>query len=433
MKNKYMKTFTVFILGLCFSICLNAQEPKSKPDIHIQIQKKTKNIYDSLVQIRRDFHQHPEVSGEEKETAKKIATYLANLGLEVKTNIGGYGVVGILKGKQPGPVIVWRADIDAFKDNSPDVVDFPSKNIGVRHICGHDVHITIGLGIATVLNSIKNEFSGTVLFIFQPAEEIYPGGAQKMLDDNVFQEIKPEAIFALHVAPMPTGFIAVKEKEMYSKLKVLKLELRNNSELDTMVNECINKIKGLSTLPEDSKFYNMETLGDPELGLSSPKSIYANYFVVHKDIGIEKTNSITAITARFQSSNIENHQTAISRLINELQNSKWKDYVKSISFIYDHPTVYNDPQITMRSINIIKTVYGAQAVFPLYGVVPMRNDDFARFQEQVPGVYFFLGASDFTRGLISMPHSPNFAVDEKAIEIGANYFSSLLYEYMNEK
>ena len=153
--------------------------------IHKNVQQHTSAIFDSLVKIRRDFHSCPEVSEKEKRTSKKVATYLESLGLEVKTNIGGYGVIGILNTGKIGKRVAWRADIDAIASDIPDVVDFSSKNEGVRHICGHDVHTTIGLGIANVLVSQKENLTGTVYFIFQPAEEIFKG-AKAMIDDGLF-------------------------------------------------------------------------------------------------------------------------------------------------------------------------------------------------------------------------------------------------------
>src|SRR6056297_3765452 len=129
--------------------------PKNTLEIHKNVQNRTDEIFDSLVNIRRDFHKYPELSELEKRTSTKVASYLESLGLEVIKGIGGYGVVGILNTGRPGKHIAWRADIDAIATDIPDVVDFSSKNEGIRHICGHDVHTTVGIGIADVLVSLK--------------------------------------------------------------------------------------------------------------------------------------------------------------------------------------------------------------------------------------------------------------------------------------
>lgn len=178
---------------------------------HVFIQQKTDEIFDSLVSIRRDFHVYPELSGQEERTSKKIEQYLVSLGLEVKTNIGGFGVVGILHGAKKGKKIAWRADIDAMPSNIPDVVNFKSKNEGIRHICGHDVHTTVALGIANVLASQTENLEGTIYFVFQPSEENLKG-AQAMIDDGLFDIINPDEMYALHMSPFPAGTIATKSK-----------------------------------------------------------------------------------------------------------------------------------------------------------------------------------------------------------------------------
>lgn len=157
--------------------------------------------------FRRDLHRHPELSRQELRTSSLIADRLRALGLEVRTGIGGYGVVGVLKGVRSGPVIAYRADMDAFASQDADPVDFPSETPGVRHICGHDLHVTIGLALATALASVKSELGGTIMFIFQPAEESATG-AKAMLDAGVFSTLKPSAIFGIHTAPGDTGQIS---------------------------------------------------------------------------------------------------------------------------------------------------------------------------------------------------------------------------------
>lgn len=203
------KTISFLFLVLFLNgLDLNGQETKATASIHQFIQSHTDEIFDSLVKIRRDLHKHPEVSGEEKRTSEKIAEYLLSLGLEVKTGIGGNGVVGILKATKEGKHIAWRADIDAMPSDIPDVVDFKSEDRGVRHICGHDVHTTIALGIANVLASQKKHLKGTIYFIFQPAEESFTG-AKAMINDGLFDIIKPEEIYGLHITPSPSGIVSL--------------------------------------------------------------------------------------------------------------------------------------------------------------------------------------------------------------------------------
>lgn len=396
-----------------------------------KIQDEAHANFDSLVTIRMDLHQYPELAGNEINTSKKIRDYLTKLGLEVKPEIGGHGVVAILKGNKPGPTIAWRADIDAFKDDSPDNVSFPSKISGVRHICGHDIHTTIALGIAKVLSSLKDEINGTIVFIFQPAEETF-SGAYKMIDDGIFNTIKPEAIFGLHVSPLPTGTISVKEKEMYPASKEISITLEGKNNLDSAADECNTILQSFDTVKNAKKFFDLSTLGDPELGVISPKSIYAGYVVV-TNARKEKLENEFVVKARLLVSSEENYLSVMNQLEEKMKAAQWKDYVKSISVVQKHENVFNDPKLTASAINIITNGFGEQVLIPLYGMNPFNNDDFAVFQKQIPGVYFFIGASDFAKGMIAMPHTPTFTADENCIEKGVSYFSFLLQRYSSTK
>jgi len=165
--------------------------------IHILISKKADEIKDSIINTRRHLHMFPELSGEEKETSRYIAEKLNALGMEVQTNIGGWGVVGILNGAKPGATIAWRADIDACAMQEENDKPYKSRIDGVMHLCGHDAHTAIALGIAETLSSVKNSLCGTVKFIFQPFEE-GTEGAQRMIKDGVLDNPHPSAIYGLH-------------------------------------------------------------------------------------------------------------------------------------------------------------------------------------------------------------------------------------------
>lgn len=157
-----------------------------------------------MIEIRRDIHSHPELANQESRTAEIIARNLRSYGLEVRTEIGGHGVVGILKGANKGTVVAYRADMDALPMDIQEDVPYRSQSAGIAHACGHDVHTTLGLGIARVLSSLRDELPGTVVLIFQPAEETIEG-AQRMIQEGVLSDPRPEAIFAVHVVPVEVG------------------------------------------------------------------------------------------------------------------------------------------------------------------------------------------------------------------------------------
>ncbi len=261
----------------------------------------------SLVELRRDLHQHPEVSGQEVRTAKVVADRLRALGLEVRTGVGGHGVVGTLTGGKPGPLVAYRADMDAVPSNAPDPVQFSSLTPGVRHICGHDLHVTVALGLASALSAGKSDITGSVMFIFQPAEE-RATGARAMLDAGLFAAGRPSVIFGLHTSPLPVGMLTSKADRM----------------------------------------------------------MHANRVA---------------------------------------------------------PGVTNDPAWLARSRSAIEAALGQEAFTELSAPPDGFSEDFGHFQAEVPGVFFFLGAS-----ATAMPHAPSFVLDEGAIQVGVRAMAAVVLD-----
>ncbi len=410
----------------CLGIITFVQPAPLEEAIPIQISQKAESIFVSLVELRRDIHQHPELSGKEARTSALIKEYLSRLGLEVKADMGGFGVVGVLKGAHPGPVFAWRADIDALASDSPDNGDFKSINPGVRHGCGHDVHTTIALGIAHVLSSLKSKLKGTVLFIFQPSEENFQG-AQAMLADGLFSPLEPEAVFALHLATLPAGTIAVKPEEIYACRANITIDLKNLLNEEEGLKLCTGLLNELNNPPGLNIF--SVPFDDAEKGLFNPKGLLTKFFVLADSPQMERlTDGRHKVAVRAFSSSQANVQAAVGRLKEAFGNSKLKDNVQSLEYSFPQPPVYNDPELTAKSFGIIQALYGKSSIIPFYGVVPGFNDDFALYQKEAKGVYFFLGASNFEKGIFSMPHAPNFEVDESCIKSGVAIFSSLLFE-----
>ena len=194
--------------------------PKPSP-YAAELERRVGVVMPKVIAWRRDIHEHPELSGEEVRTAKLVAEALTAMGIEVRTNVGGHGVVGLLKGGKPGPVVALRADMDGLPVEEQTDLPFKSKAkgtyrgapVGIMHACGHDSHVAMLLGAAEVLAGMKAQLSGTVKFIFQPAEEGLPnggGGAELMIKDGVLENPKVDAVFGLHVGPGPLGELKVR-------------------------------------------------------------------------------------------------------------------------------------------------------------------------------------------------------------------------------
>ena len=403
-------------------------------EIHKNVQHRTNEIFDSLVKIRRDLHKYPELSEQEKRTSTKVASYLESLGLEVKKGIGGYGVVGILNTGKPGKHIAWRADIDAIATDIPDVVDFKSNNEGIRHICGHDVHTTIGLGIADVLSSLKQNLTGKVYFIFQPAEEKFTG-ARAMIEDGLFDMIEPDEVYALHISPSPTGTISSKSDNIYAHRTKMEISYKNTEHKEAILDYTKKIVTDLQTYNSDHAFWDERNILSPELGVNHPNTLYKNYVAVISDFYIDESDNNLNISAYVDASNLNHLNTFLATIKKEIERSNFSKQLLSVDFTFalgENKSPMNDKQLAAETMESISNIYGEQYVAPMFGVAPGSfGDDFVFFQKQVPGVYYFLGGSNYEKGIIAMPHTPNFKVDEKCIKTGVTYFSSMIAERLN--
>ena len=399
---------------------------------HQKIEKQTNEIFTNLVEIRRDFHEHPELAGNEKRTSKIIAEYLLNLGLEVKTGVAGYGVVGILEGGKEGKNIAWRADMDALPNDFPDEVSYKSKNKGIQHGCGHDVHMAIALGIAEVLSKNKESIKGTIYFIFQPEEETFVG-AKNMVNSSLFSELNIDEIYALHVTALPVGQIMVKPDELYAYQKRIQIKFNNEFSKEN-AGIIYNQIRSEFLRKKDgANPWDIPKAFDALIGLSNPNTIFKDYLFMEENFIIEKDNDQLDIRAYIYETNKSNLPNILPKIEQIISKSVYKDKFISTSFIQENPTVLNDKRLTGNAMNTLRDIYGRESVVMDYGQIPYFNDDFFYFQEETSGVYFLLGGSNLEKGINAMNHAPNFRVDEECIRVGVKSFSSLILERANSE
>lgn len=428
MISKKINIQLILILqSLFFTLVSWGQNTNTIEITHKNIQEHTNTIFDSLIKIRQDLHNTPEASGKEKRTSQKITEHLLSLGLEVKTGIGGYGVVGILDTGKKGKSIAWRADIDAVSVHNHDSKKNTSNHNSPRHICGHDVNMTVALGIAKVLVSQKKRLTGTVYFIFQPAEESYTG-AKAMIDDGLFDIIKPDEIYGSHIGPMPTNVISTKPEWMFADYKTVTVSFKNSNDSEAIIAYSKKIIMELQNVEPESEFWNPSSLGNPSIGLANPNTIFKDFlFVNQKSFDVKKNEKEVTISAYFGASTKEKINSVIPLLKDKISHSKYAKKLIDVVFSYERANLYNDKKLTEKSLAHISKTFGAENIILLYGEMPdYRGDDFAYFQEHIPGVYFYLGGSNFEKGIVSMPHAPNFQIDETCIKTGVNYFSSLI-------
>ncbi|PWN60943.1 M20 metallopeptidase family protein [Chryseobacterium viscerum] len=437
-----MKKLTLTILCL-ISFALSAQRLKDKKEtashlsknlkeqsIHQSVQLETDRIFNKLVTIRRDFHENPELAGKEVQTQEKIKQYLLDLGLEVQTDVYGYGVVGILKGDKEGKKIAWRSDMDALPNDYPDPETFKSKVKGVQHGCGHDIHMAVGLGIAEVLAKNKKSLKGTVYFIFQPEEETFKG-AKEMLNNGLLSRIHPEEIYGLHVTAIPAGQLMVKPNEMFAYQKRIRIQLKNELS-EEQTNELTKKISNsLFRASSGSKPWEIHSMVDPKIGLTNPNTIFKDYLFIDGKFATYSKNNESFLENYLYETNLSNVDKIIPEVQKIIEDNGYKNQLLSVSFTQGNPTVINNEKLTRSATEILQNMFGKNTVAIAYGQVPFFNDDFAYFQQKIPGVYFFLGGSNVEKGVIAMNHSPNFQVDEESIRTGVKCFSSLIIERLN--
>ncbi|HEX2465227.1 MAG TPA: amidohydrolase [Thermoanaerobaculia bacterium] len=372
----------------------------------------------TLIELRRDIHRHPETSGKEERTAGLVAERLRAAGYEVRTGVGGHGVIGVLRGGKPGPIVAYRADMDAVPSDDPDPVEFRSLTPGVRHICGHDVHTTIGVAMAQGFASIKDLLPGTVIFLFQPAEE-NATGAKAMLADGAFERLKPDAIFAVHTAPFPVGHLVTAPGVLMSGRDLVRVTVQRAPDEAATANAVRDRLLALSTVT-----------GPQVLAPSTPDFVFVQAQVVAPS-GADTTYAVEgSISMASQQVRSRTHE-AVTAAIAELRGD---DTVLALQYEeLNIAGVDNDTELVKRATSAVDSVLGAGSVSMLEQVVPAFSEDFGSFQAQVPGVMFFLGVSNPEKGTVGMPHSPGYVADEESILVGAKAMAAVLLDFLESR
>lgn len=369
----------------------------------------------ALIELRRDLHRHPELSGEEVRTAGIVAGRLKELGFEVRTAVGGHGVVARLVGGRAGAVAAFRADMDAVRSGDPDPVEFRSLDPGKRHICGHDVHTTIGLALAEGFAAVRAELPGTLVLVFQPAEETGLG-ARAMLEAGAFAAEKPAAIFALHTAPLEVGSLATAERVLMAGRDRAQIQVRGR-EAEAVARELAEELRGLGTLTPAQAFRGAgleDVLLEGDAERAGPE---------HWRVFVQASSGSRAARAAVKE--------ATEALVKDLARPG-----TTLELAYDErfvPGVENDPALVQAACARLRVLLGEERVQLLTEVVPVFSEDFGFFQDEAPGVMFFLGVANASKGLAGMPHTPDYVPDEEAIFVGARAMTVVLLDFLRSR
>lgn len=416
----------VILLSCAFVVlqagCQHNAKPRPAGDA---IRLQTDSLFGKLVGIRRDLHEHPELAGDEVRTSATIAAHLRELGLEVQTGQYGHSVVGILRGGHPGRRIAWRAELDALPGDFVDPELFKSQTPGVYHACGHDIHMAIALGVAEVLAKHRESLHGTVVFIFQPEEETFKG-AKALIDHGVLSSITPDEIYGVHVTALPVGQIVVRANEMFAYQRRVRIRLKNELS-DADIQQLTKRVQNeLSRTRPGARPWEIQNIADPAIGVTSASTAFQDYLFMDGAFDTRTENGELFLEAYLYETTASNLGSLVSRIEGAIEASGHKRQLLSVSYVQENPTIQNDETLTRLAMRTLEQDRGADVVMPLHGQAPFFNDDFAYFQQKIPGVYFFLGGSNVGKGLIAMNHAPNFQVDEESIRVGVRNFSSLI-------
>jgi amidohydrolase len=377
-------------------------------------------LHDDLIAIRRDLHSHPELSGDESRTAGVVADRLRTLGLEVRTDVGGHGVVGVLRGAQPGPVVGYRADMDAVSGDEPPGRSYGSTVPGVFHICGHDMHTTIGLGIATVLASLRDRMRGTVVFYFQPAEETI-AGARAMLDARVLDDPRPDVIYAVHSWAYPVGTIA--RGAALAGLDRFTVVLHGAAATPEMSATLVARLSSLSTVQRPR---TPEAIAAALAALELADGPFARFVVMNvKPAMVDgelliQTTYRAAPDARYPEVRSAVEAAISEVLAPELYTLTFADAV--------FPSMVSDVAVTEDATASLAAVVGADHILDLKAIWPFNGEDFALFLHEIPGAMFLLGVANAEAGISGAPHTPDFDADEGALGVGTKALSNVIWE-----
>lgn len=431
-----MRTCLGILLALSATTTVAQQDPLRTTAVRLVDQ-----IEPKVITWRRDFHEHPELGNRETRTAKIIADHLRSLGLEVQTGVAHTGVVGLLKGGKPGPVVALRADMDGLPVTERVPLPFASKvktqydgnEVGVMHACGHDTHVSILMGVAEVLTSMKKDLKGSVKFIFQPAEEGVPkgeeGGAELMVKQGVLENPKVDVIFGLHInAQTEVGKITYRPGGTMAAVNDMRILVKGRqahgaypwSSVDPIVVSA-QIVNSLQTIVSR----NLDITENP--AVVTVGSIHGG---VRSNIIPEQVDMRGTIRT-FSREDERRVNDRIREIAVKTAEAAGAVATVEIPYASRYPVTYNDPTLTEKMLSSLQRSAGKENV----SVIPPRTgaEDFSFYQEKVPGLFYFLGGMPKGKDPLTTPshHTPDFFIDESGLKLGVTSLVNLTLDYMN--
>jgi amidohydrolase len=429
------------LLTLSLACALGAPLAHAADDQRPEIAQQAQRLQNKVLAWRRDIHQHPELGNRETRTAKLVADHLRSLGLEVKTGIATTGVIAVLKGGKPGPRIAIRADMDALPVTERNALPFASKatstfrgeTVGVMHACGHDAHTATLMGVAEAMVAMKADLPGEVLFVFQPAEEGPPdgedGGAEEMLKQGIFRDFKPEAVFGLHVfSTLNAGQVGYRAGPAMAASDRFNIVIKGRQThgarpwggIDPIVaaadvigtaQTIVSRRQNISKLPV------VVTFGAIKGGV--------RYNIIPDQV--EMIGTIRTFDESMR-------QAVFSELKNIAEHVAAAHGATAVAQVPDtkgNPVTVNDPALSAKMRPSLVRAVGAGNVVDVG--LNMGAEDFSYYAKEVPGFFFFVGATPKGQDALTAPsnHSPEFFLDESALDVGLRAMLQVTLDYLH--
>lgn len=381
--------------------------------------------FPKMVKLRREFHQYPELAFSEFKTSERVAKELKKLRIPVKTGIAKTGLVGVLTGRRTGKTVALRADMDALPIEEQ--TDFPckSKNKGVMHACGHDVHMACAIGAAIILSQLKDELNGNVKFIFQPSEEVLPGGAKPMIRAGVLKNPNVSGIFGLHCEPgIPVGKIGVKDGPLMAQVDDFDITISGSSGHGARPHQGVDAIVVASQVIQA-----LQTIPSRRIDPVEPVVISVGKIEGGTARNIICDRVTLKCTARSLSKEVARK---IPVLLKTIISGVTKSAGASFELTYSpgYPVLMNHPAATDLARGTVAGMFGRQALFEIKKP-EMGAEDFAYFLQKVPGTFLRLGIRSPKKGAIYPWHHPKFTVDEDVIKIGTAVLAGVALDFLN--
>jgi amidohydrolase len=424
----------LFLVALIFSMSASAQTDYAK------VSQLADKIEPKLIAWRRDIHEHPELGNRETRTAELVAKHLQSLGIEVKTGVAKTGVVGILRGGKPGPVVALRADMDGLPVTERNSLPFASKvkstyngqEVGVMHACGHDTHVSILMAVAEVLAGMKKDLKGTVKFIFQPAEEGAPvgeeGGAELMVKEGVMENPKVDVAFGLHIdSQTEVGKITYRPGGTMASINDMRIVVKGRQAHGASPWSSVDPIVTAAQI-----INNLQTIVSRNLNITENAGIVTIGSIkggVRSNIipeEVEMLGTLRALSKEDEAMIIDRVKTIVTKTAEA--NGATVDI--KIPWSSKYPITYNDPALTAKMLPSLQKTAGETNVL----LVPAETgaEDFSFFAEKVPGLFIFLGGSPKGLDAKKQPshHTPDFMIDESGLTLGVKAMVNLTLDYM---